>query len=108
MALVKSGNNRWSQFASKNFPNIPVTIQAYCVGHCTSFSTHKNWKMYLERHNGSYWDVIGSRTGYVSSSSPSHRTFTNVRRSGLMRVRTILLEKSDNSTKALHLYSQIN
>ena len=36
------------------------------------------WTMYLQRCTESRCETIGTRTGYVSPDSPSHRTFTNV------------------------------
>lgn len=41
-----------------------------------------NWTMLLQRYNNDTWDwyTIGSRTGYVAENSPSHRTFTNIRK----------------------------
>lgn len=50
------------------------------------------WDMYLQRSNGNppatrVWNTVGSRSGYISADSPSHRTFTNVGQPGsLMRV----------------------
>lgn len=37
------------------------------------------WTMYLQRQVGERWTTIGTRTGYVSTTSPSFRTFTNIR-----------------------------
>lgn len=37
------------------------------------------WRMQLQRYENGRWVTIGTRTGYISLSSPSSRTFTNVR-----------------------------
>lgn len=49
---------------------------------CVPEAKH-NWRMYLQRYDEDTWDwnTIGSRTGYVSELSPSHRTFTGIKRS---------------------------
>lgn len=47
----------------------------------SSYRTY-DWVMYLQRyytHPGAHWATIGTRTGFVSRSSPSPRTFTNIR-----------------------------
>lgn len=47
-----------------------------------------DWIMYLQREEGGSWKNIASREGYVvcgptaASCSQSHRTFTNVRKTG--------------------------
>lgn len=42
-----------------------------------------DWKMELQRLGyNEGWNTIGTRTGYVSNTSPSNRTFTNVGRTG--------------------------
>lgn len=61
---------------SKDSSNVNVSL------HLTSSGTGivtLDWTMYLERYySGSGWRTVGTRTGYVSDTSPSHRTFTNV------------------------------
>ncbi|WP_373896414.1 hypothetical protein [Virgibacillus sp. CBA3643] len=44
------------------------------------------WTMYLQRRNDSIYETIATREGYVSPSSPSYRTFTNIRNTPNMRV----------------------
>lgn len=57
---------------SKSGADIPVSIT-------TARTTKTYWKMYLRRAgSGEVWNVVGTRSGYVSSSSRSDRTFTNV------------------------------
>lgn len=44
----------------------------------TTNPSTRYWKMHLQRYENGSWNTIGTRTGYVNSSSPSYRTFTNV------------------------------
>lgn len=71
---------------SNDKSNVKASIQqdAYMTP-CTHDYCQLDWTMRLQRlvwnHDGSKrWKTIGTRTGYVSSQSPSHRTFTNVKK----------------------------
>lgn len=47
-----------------------------------------DWTMYLQRYENGRWNTIGTRTGYLSYSSPSDRTFSNIAVKGApMRVK---------------------
>ena len=82
----------WTQTASPDFPNINVSLTSACRDQlCYGDWTYGEWTMYLERKEApGSWVVIGKRTGYVSMTSPSHRTFTNVVNKSSIRVRTII------------------
>lgn len=59
-----------------------------------------NWKMQLQRYRASdkTWYTVGERTGWVSPSSPSNRTFTNIaKKNTALRVRVTLWWAQDNS-----------
>lgn len=46
-----------------------------------SWNWRHDWTMQLQRQNSKkLWDTIGTRTGYLTGNSPSHRTFTNVKK----------------------------
>lgn len=52
--------------------------------------TTYTWEMYLQRKVNGKWTVIGSKkSGYVSQSSPSSRTFTGIGKHGTP-VRTVI------------------
>lgn len=88
----------WSQTANPAFPSVSVSLNSACQDPlCYGDWTYGEWTMYLQRRTGGTWQTIGSRTGYVSSSSPSHRTFTNVKKEGPMRVFTIISESAYHS-----------
>lgn len=81
----------WTQTVNAAFPNVHVSLNSACQDPlCYGDWTYGEWSMVLQRRTGGTWRNIGSRTGYVSSSSPSHITFTNVRKEGPMRVYTII------------------
>jgi len=64
---------------SEDASNVYVTIQqdkAYYA------EVRINWKMELQRATKDAWITVGTRYGWVSHLSPSHRTFTNVLRPG--------------------------
>lgn len=47
-----------------------------------------DWTMSLQRYTNGAWTTIGTKTGYVTSSSPSHRSFSNIAVKGAkMRVK---------------------
>lgn len=60
------------------------------------------WRMRLQRREGERWNTVGSRTGYLSPSSPSFRTFTNVASPG--RAMRLWVEYYSNSgrTNKIH------
>ena len=78
------GGYKHTKCVSDDASNVTVKVRQ-----TDSPSTTFNWKMELQRYTSGSWTTIGTRTGYVSSSSPSDRTFTNVLRNGSsMRVKT--------------------
>lgn len=87
----------WSQSVNPAFPNVNVSLNSSCQHTlCYGDWTYGEWTMELQRRVDSTippyyrWETIGSRTGYVSDDSPSHRTFTNVRKEGSIRVHTLI------------------
>lgn len=58
-----------------------------------------DWTMKLQRYVDGAWKTIGTREGYVVYGSDSHRTFTNIAKTGKkLRVRlTVTGEGSFNS-----------
>lgn len=55
-----------------------------------------NWKMSLQRYTNGRWSTIGTRYGYVSPDSPSHRSFTNVAaKNAQLRVKIDLMNPSE-------------
>ncbi|MFD2133755.1 hypothetical protein ACFSKI_21300 [Pseudogracilibacillus auburnensis] len=82
---------RFTQTTNPAFPSVHVSLNSSCHDPlCYGDWTYATWTMYLQRRVNGTWTTIGTRTGYVSSSSPSHRTFTNVRKQGPMRVMTMI------------------
>lgn len=67
-------NQAYKVCASQDSSNVYASIVA------TSQTSKTNyWIMDLQRRNSDgSWSTVGSRSGYVTSSSPSYRTFTNV------------------------------
>lgn len=56
--------------------NVSMHVNTGCaIGACCG---HSDWTMRLQRYENNQWNTIGTRTGYVCSDDPSHRTFTNV------------------------------
>lgn len=48
------------------------------------------WKMELQRYTGGKWKTIASRTGQTTNSSPTSRTFTNIKKQNKpMRVKMV-------------------
>ncbi|MBD1221515.1 hypothetical protein [Virgibacillus halodenitrificans] len=78
-----------------NDVKVSITVDTGCaLGGCCA---HSNWKMRLQRYENDRWNTIGTRTGYVCSDDPSHRTFTNVlRKNAPMRV--LVYFESDGQT----------
>jgi hypothetical protein len=87
----------WTQTANPAFPNVNVSLTSACQAPlCYGDWTYGEWTMHLQRYANpgagqpGEWVTIGTRDGYVSSSSPSNRTFTNVASTGAIRVRTVI------------------
>lgn len=61
--------------------DVTMDLDSHHIIDSNSFDVY-TWTMKLmrENYNGG-WDVIGTRTGWISTSSPSNRTFTSVRAS---------------------------
>src|SRR5699024_2153660 len=87
---------RWTQTARGNFPNVNVSVNSACAaqGCWSRYWTYGEWTMMLQRRGANGWNTIGTRTGYVSEDSPSHRTFTNVKKQGAIRVVTMIKESA--------------
>lgn len=66
--------------------NVLLEVETRTWGH----HGPSDWKMELQRYTSSKtgWQTIGTKTGWVSETSSSRRTFTNVaKRESLMRVK---------------------
>ena len=62
----------WTQTVNAAFPNVHVSLNSACQDPlCYGDWTYGEWSMVLQRRTGGTWRNIGSRTGYVSSSSPT-------------------------------------
>ncbi|MFJ7681215.1 hypothetical protein [Peribacillus butanolivorans] len=60
---------------SEDSSDVNVTLKSGRVG---TWESLYYWSMSLQRYENGAWGTIGSRTGFVSTDSPSERTFTNV------------------------------
>ncbi|WLR41730.1 cell wall-binding repeat-containing protein [Bacillus carboniphilus] len=73
--------------SSWGFSNYDFCLKSYSSGDdvfasiTTTSSIERHWEMSLQRKVNGSWTTISTRTGYVSKSSPSNETFTNVERS---------------------------
>lgn len=65
------------------------------------------WDMYLQKEENGRWVTIDSRSGYVSNTSPSSRTFTGVNTSRPLRVLIYYSYKDGSYWKLISKYSQI-
>lgn len=63
---------------SEKGSNVNASIVA--SGNNLGIGQRWNWTMKLQRKTKGKWKTIGTRTGYVMKGSPSHRTFTNVKK----------------------------
>lgn len=87
----------WTQSVNPDLPDVHVSLTSACQAPlCYNDWTYGEWVMELQRFMSpgagqpGAWGTIGVRDGYVSSNSPSNRTFTNVANTGDMRVRTVI------------------
>lgn len=64
------------QAVSQDSSNVNVTLAVRLTNPDGSPKIY--WSMFLQRYTNGVWVTIGTRTGYVSTSSKSDRTFTNV------------------------------
>lgn len=70
-----------------------VDVSMEVFNSVVSFEPYYDWVMELQRKDSSgKWQTIGSRSGYITESSPSHRTFTNI---------------AHNSSAALKIYVKL-
>lgn len=81
--------------------SVDLTSSSYCTGTNKSGDKKIYWDMLLQRYNSSTkaWNTIGSRTGYVSKSSPSHRTFTNIKKQNAALRIWVRIKEVDGSYK---------
>lgn len=93
MSSRSSSGAKWTQFVTNKLTidgSIDVSIEANVIGNPPGGHdvTYISWTMRLQRLVGATWTDIGVRTGYCDLGSPSHRTFTNVKNTGGMRIKT--------------------
>lgn len=92
---ASDGSNKVIKDVSQDSSSVYVSLHADQPNHRPATSgaaPNIPWTMYLERADskGLNWKVLGTRTGYVHTNSPSHREFTNVGyHKTLVRVRVV-------------------
>lgn len=98
------GKDRLFKDCSDDSSSVYVSIHADQPGHRPAVdgpAPNIPWTMYLERADskGLNWKVIGTRTGYVHTTSPSNREFTNIGyHNTLVRVRVVYKSPYDGRT----------
>lgn len=66
----------------------------------SAYQNRNTWKMTLQRYENGRWNNVATRTGYVSSESPSNRTFTAIAQRGTMKV-LLDIKNGDGSNRRL-------
>lgn len=94
---------------SNSGSNVNVTFEetgASGEGNAGDAGGRFDWTMKLQRrpnpHPETAWTTVGTRTGYVSLSSPSNRTFTNVKSGYQMRVLIEVAGQANHSVVFVH------
>lgn len=71
------GSEVYSFCGRSNGSDVDVSFTVWTPSH---MDVRTDWDMYLFRKVGGNWVLGGTRSGYVSKDSPSHRTFTDVKK----------------------------
>ncbi|AFS77124.1 hypothetical protein Curi_c00420 [Gottschalkia acidurici 9a] len=86
----QGGNIRYDLCGYSSGTDVEIRFELSTASHISI--GRQDWIMYLDRkQSDGSWLQAGSRTGWISSSSPSDRVFTNVR-SGKLRATVEMLD----------------
>ena len=89
---------------TKNYKDVKVSITAPEKWGSTATIDIRYWTMSLQRKVNAVWRTVDSRTGYVTPTSPSHRTFTNIGQPGSKMRINVRYTFADGGFDTTHFY----